>query len=746
MKPGKSLTESKVSGTKRMIFNLIIALFPFLLFIFLELILRVAGYGDNLKLFINHPDPNYKEYKIVNPEIGKKYFQKFEYSKPAKDIFLKKKPDDCFRVFVMGSSSVAGFPYDNNIMFSRILHERLIEAYPGKKIEIVNTAITAINTFTFLDFMPQILREKPDAILFYEGHNEFYGAFGVGSNEAATHNPALIHIHLKLMNLRIYQLTRNIISGVSGMFSKVNTAAEKRGTLMTRIVKNADITYGSDIYNKGIEYYEKNLGLMLAMAKSKNVPVFISDVVSNIHDLKPFNSIATDKLKPAIDYFLAAQQFEQQGNFLKAKENYIVARDYDCIRFRASSDINTVIRKQAAKYNARFVPTLALFEANSPNGMVGNNLLTEHLHPNIDGYFLLAESFYNALTSSKLIGKEVYEYTPSAENFKSNYGYTRLDSLIGVHRITNLNYHWPFRDETKNFIDYRKIYKPVSFIDSLAFHVMADKEENLTEAHLKLAKIYENQKDYENAFREYNALTKINFYWPAYFRNAADCLLSMSDLSGAMKYFLRSLDYGEDSFYAHFRLGELYLIKNDIDKAIFQFEKALKLAEKERMNVLLKLYTAYTYKNDQKNIDRINKEIQKLKPGQRVQVPPRTYSYMDYIPVQVNNYIVKANELLKNLKVDEAEAILLESLTKKDTHIAHRRLGEIYFKKKDFQKALYNLRMVYDDFDSDPKFLHIITLAYLSANKPNDAKVCVERLKQIDPDYPGLEKLKGYVN
>jgi tetratricopeptide (TPR) repeat protein len=746
MKPKKSVPALEMPKSKRLVFNLIITLIPLLFVIFFELILRVVGYGDNLNLFINHPDKDYKEYRIVNPIVGKKYFQKFEYSSPARDIFLKKKPKDCFRVFVVGSSSVIGFPYDNNLMFSRILHEKLMEAYPGKKIEMVNTAITAINSFTFLDYIPQILREEPDAILFYEGHNEFYGAFGVGSNEAATHNPLLINIHLKMMNLRVYQLTRNIISGVAARFSKVNTAAEKRGTLMTRIVKNADITYGSETYKKGIGYFEKNIGLILAMAKSKNVPVFISEVVGNIHDMKPFKSIGIDKLKPAIDYFEAAQQFEKQGNYSKAKENYILARDYDCIRFRASSDITTIIHNQAAKYGAHLVPSLELFEANSPNGMVGFNLITEHLHPNIEGYFLLAESFYNSLISSKLIGKEIYEFAPSAKAFKANYGYTELDSLIGLHRVNNLNYHWPFRDETNNYIDYRLIYKPVSFIDSIAFHVMADKVDNLTVAHLKLAKMYEDQHDYINAFREYNALTKINSYSPVYFRNAADCLLKLSDLPGAIKYFTRSLDYGEKSFYAQFRLGELYLIKNDVEKAIFYFEAALKHADKERLNILVKLYISYVYIKDQKNIDRINSEIQKLKPGQKIQVPVRKCTYTDYIPVQVNDYIVKVNELLKNLKVDEAEALLLESLTIKDTPIAHRRLGEIYFKKRDMQKALYNLRKVYNDFDSDPRYLHLMTLVYATAEKPNDSKMCLERLKLVDPNYPVLKQLEEFVH
>jgi len=746
MKKGSGKASSEISSSKKMIFNLILVLLPFILVFFLEVILRFFSYGDNLKLFIDHPDKTYKAYMIANPEVGKKYFQKFEYTAPPKDIFLKDKPDSCFRVFVMGSSSVAGFPYDNNLMFPHILHEWLRKTYPNKKIEVVNTAITAINSFTLLDFMPQILERDPDAILFYAGHNEFYGAFGAGSNEAVSHNPTLIRMHLKLMNLKVYQLTRNVISGVVGVFSKRDTAAQKRGTLMTRIVKDADITYESKIYNEGIENYRENLELMLAMAKRKKVPFFLSDLVSNIRDLEPFNSKATDKFKPAIEYYREAQKLEANGNIMAAKENYTKARDYDCIRFRASSDINKIITDLSKKYNnVHFVPTLSLFEANSPNGLIGKNLITEHVHPNIEGYFLLAESFYKSITQSNLIDTNVNEYAPkTGMHLMEGYGYSELDYRVGEHRITNLSYHWPFKEETSNFIDYRKIYKPVSYVDSLAFNVMVDKDLTVADAHLQLAKEYEQIGDYENSFREYNALVMTNPYWPQYVRKAADCLLAMSDLPGAILYFNRSLEYGEPSFYARFRLGELYLIKNDIAKAITHFEEALKLAEKEKLNVLVKLYTAYSYQNDESNANRVMVEIQKLKPGVKPQIPQRTNTFMEYIPVQVSNQINQANQLLKELKVDEAEALLNESLKIKDNHIAHRRLGEIYFKKKEMQRSLYELKMVYNDFDADTKYLHMLTLVYLSLGKNQDAKMCVDRIKSVEPNYPGLEKLQSY--
>ncbi|MBK6285128.1 MAG: SGNH/GDSL hydrolase family protein [Draconibacterium sp.] len=183
--------EKKIPKKQKVVFKLITGLIPFLILLAFEGLLRLTGYGDNLDLFIKNPTEGYEKYMIVNPVVGKKYFQKFEYTAPANDIFLAEKPENTFRVFVMGSSTVYGFPYERNLMFSRILHKQLEDAYPDKKIEMVNTAITAINSFTLLDYTDQILKYKPDAVLIYAGHNEFYGAFGIGSNETMSRNREL---------------------------------------------------------------------------------------------------------------------------------------------------------------------------------------------------------------------------------------------------------------------------------------------------------------------------------------------------------------------------------------------------------------------------------------------------------------------------------------------------------------------------------------------------------------------------
>ena len=126
-----------------------------------------------MRLFVEHRVENYEDYYIVNPFVGLKYFNRFKATEATNDIFLKHNPENSFRIFILGSSTIYGFPYERNLMATRILHKRLQDAYPDKTIELVKTSITAINTVTLKDFSRQMVRYEPDAILIYAGHNEF---------------------------------------------------------------------------------------------------------------------------------------------------------------------------------------------------------------------------------------------------------------------------------------------------------------------------------------------------------------------------------------------------------------------------------------------------------------------------------------------------------------------------------------------------------------------------------------------
>ena len=225
-------SAKNLSNKRRVLFKIISIVLSLLLLVVAELGLRLFSYGGSMRLFVEHRVENYEDYYIVNPFVGLKYFNHFKATEATNDVFLKHKPENGFRIFVLGSSTIYGFPYEPNLMATRILHKRLQDAYPDKAIEVVNTSITAINSVTLKDFSGQLLKYEPDAILIYAGHNEFYGAYGVGSNERMIGSSFFRAVHFKLINLRLYQLMQAGLKGITGRGNNISGDSDQKGTLM----------------------------------------------------------------------------------------------------------------------------------------------------------------------------------------------------------------------------------------------------------------------------------------------------------------------------------------------------------------------------------------------------------------------------------------------------------------------------------------------------------------------------------
>jgi len=738
-KPEKN-NDPDVLSKPGLIFKIIAVMLPFLILLLFEGLLRITGYGDDLSLFIQNPAEGYEKYMMVNPEIGKKYFRKLEYTAPANDIFLRDKPENTFRIFVMGSSVVYGFPYDRNLMFSRILHQRLADAYPDKYIEVVNTAITAINSYTLLDFTDEILKYEPDAILIYAGHNEFYGAFGIGSNETMSRNRGITRLHLALMDLRIYQLIRNVITGTAQRLPG-SKEDEVHGTLMKRIVANKDILLNSEEYHIAMERYRQNMGDILRKAHKKGVPVFISELVCNINGMEPFCSIPDGTPETAGDVYEKARMAEESHDFESALKLYYRAKDLDCIRFRASEDVNIIIKELSEEYDAFKVPMLSWFQENTPHKLIGNNLMTEHVHPDVDGIFLMAEAFFTEISKSGILGKQDIYNTHAMEYCKLNWGYTALDTLLAHHRVQLLKGFWPFVKDEKNSVDYRKYYKPASYLDSLAFEVLKNREQSLEDVRLKLARGYEKSGQVYMAYREYEALIRMNPYRAVNYRDAGRCLLELSDLSPALKYFQKSLVF-EESFYATFRIGEIYLIMGDYNNAMLYFEKSYPMApEENRLNVLARAYMACVYARNDSRAKAIATELEKANAAQYLKIPPKMYVYNDYIPYQISTQVNRARQLLRENKSEEALVLLESSLNIYDSPIAGRIIGEIYFSQHNNERAYYYFNKVYQQFKFDPRFLHVFALICLANKDIEQARRYVQDIRLIDPGYKFLEQL-----
>lgn len=725
---------------KKFLFYLILVIIPIVFALILELFLRLINYGSDLSLFRN--SEKYPGYYEINPNATRRYFTKFKNTSLTDDVFLINKPDTCYRIFVLGESTTRGFPFPENLSFPRILYFRLQDAFPHKRIEVVNISASALNSYIFVDMIDEILANKPDAILIYAGHNEYYGTFGVASVEGGENSRRIKILRLKLIRLRTFQLVYNTIARLASRYFD-DSGSKNDGTLMERIVREKNIVTYSKEYCAGIEQFKSNLEELVLKAKAQNVPVVISDLVSNIRNQKPFISKKIDTIPAALDMYKTAQVMEKQSKFDSAKYYYYRAKDFDLLKFRAPEAINKVIYDIVAKYNNTFLASMKnAFEEASPNRLIGNNLMMEHLHPNIDGYFLMADVFFQTLKYNHLISDhwDTTLIKPSSY-YRYNWGYLELDSLIGDLTIKVLTSGWPFRERNEIY-NFLTNYKTFGIVDSLAFSYVSKEIEHVEDLHISLAKFYESLGLNDLAFRSYLSLIRMHPYIMDLYYDASKYLIAQGKYKDAYDLILSSPNKSYDYFY-YYMLGtlEIKLQKYKAGIKHLEYSRSIIPEKTNPVKVLMPLYVAYKEQGDSVKMKTLSQEIQKYVPNfikNEINAKPKIVKKA--LNVEESNQL--ALMLYKRGKIEDALKILQITIQKKETKLAYKLLGAIYYLKNEDNKALIYLKKAHQFDNTDAEIANLLVLLYLKHNEINSAEQVLTTLKLYSSDLSGIQKIE----
>jgi len=370
-----------------------------------------------------------------------------------------------------------------------VLDQRLERAFPSREIEVISTAMAAVNSYALVDFADEIIAQQPDAVVVYVGHNEFLGILGVGSSMQLAATPGLTRAFLAAREWRLFQL-------MSQLYARLRpaggTAAGASGeSLMARVAGERSIALQSDLYRRGVQQFEGNLARLLAKYRAAGIPVFIGTLVSNERDQAPLAVLAgaeEDAAGAAKTAYLAAQDSEAAGNHEAARQGYAWARDLDPLRFRGPADFNSIVARTAKAQGARVVDVHGAFVAASPNGLVGASLLLEHVHPNLDGYFLLADAFFAGLVANGLPGAP--EVDIAAAEARAGMPVSEIDRFLGDYKVLRIKAGWPFSDGRTPV----KLPAPASEAERLAQELYHERI-SWPEAHDRLRRHYQAQGD-----------------------------------------------------------------------------------------------------------------------------------------------------------------------------------------------------------------------------------------------------------
>ena len=309
-----------------------------------------------------------------------------------------------FELYAIGESSTFGQPYGPDLAFPRLVSLMFEERLQGRPIAVKNLGRPGDTIYPQSIELIRALktrdRRNPAAVLIYSGHNESFAppsGVSLGDRLYAAFKRAVVYRSLLL----------------SDLFCRLERRLDYRG--------------GRDF--AAFDYHTRRAIEAALAADALPVP---ATVIGNERGVEPNASCLghcgpealTDE--PALRDFAAARKLEAAGKYADAAALYRRAVDEDpATRFgRAKTETNDYRRSLAREYGIPLVDAVALFEARSPHGAVGDELMSDGHHPNLDGYLLLAAGFADALSSK--LGERVRRRLTAAQALdEADYGPSR---------------------------------------------------------------------------------------------------------------------------------------------------------------------------------------------------------------------------------------------------------------------------------------------------------------------------------
>lgn len=332
---------------RRRWFRLAALLLPVALILLLELVLRLIGYGYPTNFFLRRGDVY-----IENQDFTRRYFPPGLARSPQPIVLKAKKPPGTCRIFVFGESAAMGDP-EPAFGFPRVLEALLRERF-AKPVEVVNVAVTAINSHVIRRIAHDCTALDGDLWIIYMGNNEVVGPFG-GGTVFGKQVPSSVFINLTLA----FKATR--VGQLLSALVRPKTPATWEGMEM---FLNQQVRQNDPRMRRVYAHFERNLRDSI---KTAGTPVILSTVAVNLEGCPPFASV------DAPEEASAAMQF-RKGNFEKA-------RDLDTLRFRADSRINEIIRATAKDLRTGFIDPATRTRAEH---------FYEHVHFTFAGNYLIA--------------------------------------------------------------------------------------------------------------------------------------------------------------------------------------------------------------------------------------------------------------------------------------------------------------------------------------------------------------------
>lgn len=433
-----------------------------------ELLLRVCGVGYNPRFVLGLEHRGCAVY-VPNARAVWRYLGRDLARVPYPFCVPAARDPHAVRIVVLGESAAYGDPHPH-FGLARMIEAILSLRYPEQRFEVINCAVTGINSHSIRCIARDCRCLKADAWVLYIGNNEVIGPFGPGTVFTAGTLPGwLIRLNLWAKGTRLGQQLEELMNRLR---RGPGSTREWAGLMMFSGQKVHPLSHHLD---KVRARYRENLRRIIRLGLDAGAVVAVGSVGVNLRHCAPFASehrpgLTAQQLRAwrdwfeqgltnqalgmyaaaldaynraaAIDDTYAELRFRRAqcalalGDTTLARAEFIAACDCDALRFRCDSHLNAVARETAAEFKSErvvFSDAAGMLASVAPAGIPGSESFYEHVHLTFEGTYHVAGAFVRALepqlARARRLPGEPPAHWPTIQECMERLGWTDWDRI-----------------------------------------------------------------------------------------------------------------------------------------------------------------------------------------------------------------------------------------------------------------------------------------------------------------------------
>ncbi len=417
MKRGETTVSSR-----RLWFRTLLILFPFAVLAAMEAAVRLTGWGLPAgKVVPGWTPAGLPMFECREKHEGTSLCSTADYylGYANPESFALPKDPSTVRIFCIGGSATAGMPFFKAGAFSRMLDISLNASPSPHRFEVINAGVKGYSSFEVNLLVEELMRYQPDWLVVYMGNNEYYGEFSELGGGRGSH--VLLGLNRLIHKSRLYKLFQRIISPALSPRPHGDDKAEyldRKSAWIKQRLENASVDAARR--REAVQWYKDNLDAVIETAQQGNVKVVLCTLAVNKRDYPPITAgfrlespegcraidpgacqDVLDKARRVSDAGLSYRAgccALQQGRRQKARTFFQHAVDTEPMPFRASSAINRAVRDAAGDPGIILADVEQAFNKASKQGIPGDDLFVDHVHPTIRGNRIIARTIMEAVT------------------------------------------------------------------------------------------------------------------------------------------------------------------------------------------------------------------------------------------------------------------------------------------------------------------------------------------------------------